>query len=765
MGRLKFTKKIVANMVVIGLFLNVNIIPALADTTKNNVFGEKVADDQLSIHWGTTFHREVYTDKERGFRRSINIIDVNLANPNTKVDLSYPNPINQLLTTTRQANNRSQEGHIVRGAINGSFIHSRMPMNLVTENNRIVNYINYAPTSITQNSPVFQPVAFGMDKYGKPLIDFYKKAIQVSVNNVALPVYTLNNQRYDNRVVMFTPGHLQPQTGTNEWGTEIVVTNVNKDPKNFSFGDTLTGTVTKITKFGEKANSTIPSNGFVISAHGNALADQLKNVKVGEQVTVTATIDQKWQDSRFIVASGPMLVKDGKAAISMNTNSTFALERAPRTAVATTKDNRVLFITLDGRQAGFSDGSTIKNFAEYLVSLGVENAMNLDGGGATTMVIRPRSEGVTRFGNRPSDSSERGVSTSLQVIDTTPAMIVSDPALVLDTLDDVSKWVVSNIRAASTISQSNIHEPIRMGTSSIKLSYDLTQGDRGTAAVYLKTKLPRAIEGRPISLGAWVNGDGNKHWLRGSIIDVKGKQHTIDFTAQGGLDWRGWRYVTANIPSDVQYPISFEQIYIVQPTIAMQGKGTLYFDQIEAIYQSSYRVDRFKDVSRNHWARVEIEGLNNRHVISGFSDGSFKPEANITREHAAIMLVRELGLQKKATYKQSFNDVPTTLYSYSDIMAAAEAGLLFGKGDNLFEPNANLTRAEMATILQRAYRLQGENKNSFRDVPTSHWAYRTIEAVATNGIAFGYDDKTFRPSNPTTRAEFSVFLHRAIHKK
>lgn len=761
---MNFTKKIGIHILLVILFLNGNVTTAIAQELTS--FGEKITEEKVSIYSGALLHKQTYLDNEKGLQRAVNIMEVNLEDPYTKVHLRIPNPINQLVTTTRQANLRSVEGQIVRGAINGSFVHDRMPMNLVTDNNKIINYKNFGPTSITQDSPVFQPVAFGMDKAGKPLIDFYKKEIQISTTNVSLPVYTLNNQRYDNQVVMFTPNHLQSQTGTNQWGTEIIVTNVTKDPKSFSFGDTMTGTITKITRFGETANSVIPENGFIISAHGSALSEQLKNVNVGEQLTVTATIDTKWQDASFIVGSGPMLVKNGAVSISMNTNSVFALERAPRTAVATTKDNRLLFITLDGRQSGYSDGATIRGFAEYLVNIGVDNAMNLDGGGTTTMVMRPNVEGVIRLANRPSDTSgERGVSTSLQVIDTTPAKVVTAPALDVDSLDDISNWIVSNIRAVSTISQSSMYEPIRMGQSSIKLSYDLTHGDAGTAAAYLKTKFPRAIDGRPIKLGAWVHGDGNGHWLRGSIIDLKGKQYTIDFTNQGGLNWRGWRYVTANIPAEVTYPISFEQVYIVQPTLAMQGKGILYFDQIEAIYQSSYQVDRFKDVPKDYWARGEIEGLNNLHIISGFSDGSFKPKSNISREHAAIMLVRALGIKKKATYNQAFTDVPPSHYSYSDIMAAAEIGLLYGKGENKFEPNANLTRAEMATIIQRAYNLKGESNLSFKDVSTSHWAYRTIQLVAANGITFGYDDQTFRPSNPTTRAEFSVFLHRAIHKK
>ena len=64
-----------------------------------------------------------------------------------------------------------------------------------------------------------------------------------------------------------------------------------------------------------------------------------------------------------------------------------ALKRHPRTAVGI-KDNKIYMVTVDGRQPGYSDGMTLYEMAEFLISQGVEDAINFDGGGSTTMTVR-----------------------------------------------------------------------------------------------------------------------------------------------------------------------------------------------------------------------------------------------------------------------------------------------------------------------------------------------------------------------------------------
>ncbi|HHY20829.1 MAG TPA: S-layer homology domain-containing protein, partial [Bacilli bacterium] len=173
-----------------------------------------------------------------------------------------------------------------------------------------------------------------------------------------------------------------------------------------------------------------------------------------------------------------------------------------------------------------------------------------------------------------------------------------------------------------------------------------------------------------------------------------------------------------------------------------------------------FSVERFTDVTAKHWAYKEIIALNDRNVITGNYDGSFKPDANITREQAAVMLVRQLGLRTDNRPNPNFKDVSESRPLYPYIAAAAEAGLITGRGDRQFAPNETLTRAEMASILTRAYKLSGKATVSFTDVPASHWAHSSVQTLVANGLTSGYEDGSFRPNRAITRAEFSTFLYR-----
>src|SRR5690625_323003 len=198
----------------------------------------------------------------------------------------------------------------------------------------------------------------------------------------------------------------------------------------------------------------------------------------------------------------------------------------------------------------------------------------------------------------------------------------------------------------------------------------------------------------PKQLGVWVHGDQNKNWLRGTIIDGAGQRHTIDFTGQTELNWTGWRYVKAKLPSHLTMPISFEQIYIAQPSAELQKKGVIYFSELEAIYSDKYEPSSYFDVKTSHWAYGSIQYLNKSGFIKGYPNGTFKPNGSLTRAEAASLIARTLNL--KTTKPNPFNDVNKNNFAYEDIAAVAEKGIVVGREKGKFDPDGALTRAEMA---------------------------------------------------------------------
>ena len=124
----------------------------------------------------------------------------------------------------------------------------------------------------------------------------------------------------------------------------------------------------------------------------------------------------------------------------------------------------------------------------------------------------------------------------------------------------------------------------RVGNNSGKIIYDFSKGDV-TRAVYMELN-PNEEKGikfddNPTRLGLWVKGDGQGSWLRGHIVDKNGKAYSIDFAKN--LNFTDWKYVEANIPSNVAYPITLEKIYVVETDKNKKHSGEVLIDGLTAI--------------------------------------------------------------------------------------------------------------------------------------------------------------------------------------
>jgi hypothetical protein len=134
-------------------------------------------------------------------------------------------------------------------------------------------------------------------------------------------------------------------------------------------------------------------------------APAVESMEVGHEVTLSWSLG--WPRVLDVVGGNPTLVQGGRVVAG---GTTAFDRRHPRTGVGLTPEGRVLLVTVDGRRPGYSVGMTTRGFARLFVSLGADRALNLDGGGSTTMYVR--GEVV----NRPSDGTERPVSSALLVL-------------------------------------------------------------------------------------------------------------------------------------------------------------------------------------------------------------------------------------------------------------------------------------------------------------------------------------------------------------
>ena len=115
----------------------------------------------------------------------------------------------------------------------------------------------------------------------------------------------------------------------------------------------------------------------------------------------------------------------------------------------------------------------------------------------------------------------------------------------------------------------------------------------------------------------------------------------------------------------------------------------------------------FEDI-QGHWAQSNIERMANKLIVNGSADGMFDPNRTVTRAEFVAMLVRALGLTEKPQLS-SYSDVgPNEIWYAGAIGAASAAGLIEGYADGSFRPDARITREQVAVMLARAARYAGE---------------------------------------------------------
>ncbi len=163
----------------------------------------------------------------------------------------------------------------------------------------------------------------------------------------------------------------------------------------------------------------------------------------------------------------------------------------------------------------------------------------------------------------------------------------------------------------------------------------------------------------------------------------------------------------------------------------------------------------FTDVSSNY--KEAVDYLLERGITKGVSDTAFGTAQNIKRGDAAIFIAKARELNVKSPNDQGFTDLNDRVANY--VNTIVEAGIASGKTSTTFDPDANITRQEMARMLANAYSLTATSEASFTDVSDRWIGY--VSALKENNITFGKTNQTFAPMENLTRGEFALFIYRA----
>lgn len=177
-----------------------------------------------------------------------------------------------------------------------------------------------------------------------------------------------------------------------------------------------------------------------------------------------------------------------------------------------------------------------------------------------------------------------------------------------------------------------------------------------------------------------------------------------------------------------------------------------------------------------HWSGPLVGALQALGVVDGNEQGRFNPDASLTRAELAKLLVTGLGYQNEAAtlsrIPSRFTDIPSWHWAKGFVESLAELAAMEGYPDGRFAPEESVTRAQLAAVLvrvaggadqARSLRFEPTGYADDQDVPD--WARGSVHVARRLGLMEGFENGTFRPTQPVTRAEASVAVFRVLGLK
>jgi hypothetical protein len=172
----------------------------------------------------------------------------------------------------------------------------------------------------------------------------------------------------------------------------------------------------------------------------------------------------------------------------------------------------------------------------------------------------------------------------------------------------------------------------------------------------------------------------------------------------------------------------------------------------------------FSDVQPSDWFYGPVQWMVCGGLVSGYSDGTFRPGNNATRSQIAKIVVLAAGWPLQDPQAPAFVDVPPGSAFYNYVETAFNHGIISGYDDGTFRPGNNVTRGQLCKIvvLARGWTLSTPSEPTFSDVPADSPFFSYVETAAYRAVVSGYGDGTFRPGNLATRAQLSKIVQVAF---
>lgn len=579
-----------------------------------------------------------------------------------------------------------------------------------------------------------------------------------------------------------------------------------------SAGATLTGTITSIES--GTTDSQISHGTLVISVcEKSSYRPSYDNVKVGDRIEISFSVADGWENVTTAIGGSDLIIENGvvNTAAADEYHEKYA---NPRTAVGIREDNTVVFFAVDGRSDD-SYGMRLVSLAETMLSLGCVQAMNLDGGGSTTVVAKTEFDGELTIVNTPSDSAERAVSNALLLIDNRESdnipryVIPNDTEPVVlpgETYKFDGKFYDRTLNAISLADDAEPLPEVKLSFDRSRLSYydDVSLPNLGTISEDGLTYTADGITGEiPLLFTAEYMGET----ITGRVIlFVANAPDTVDialdsviYAGSDGFDVEFNAYYMGKPvpakPEQLTFTLSDDEIRTAHTQEPASDETILASCSIGRITEDG-RFVPYDDADGSAWLTIALDGIpmSQSLIICGspyitLAENTDKVyDFTSTDDDSEISVTSSLPIENAQSLDLYANDTDLSLYASVSTLDGSVHNIRYEKCEN--EPIVNGIvhyRAELndaylslETALYAKYDenvgLSGELKiekirASFDDTETifgdtfGHWARQSINALYELGIVGGEEyggEIRFAPDRTLSRAEFAVMISRSL---
>lgn len=376
---------------------------------------------------------------------NINVLRINLDDQYTDIKALFSKDgVSKRDTIT----NMMKSSNVV-GAINGDFFttqYSSYPLGAVIDNGKMVS----SPIDTNNKLPVF-----AMDNFKNPSISFWDWEVKVVAPNGEPIIFSAINKesKLHEEVIAYDKNWNSQSLGNKVFNDLIEIVVVDDYISEIRVG---------------QPPIPFPENGYIITGRGRVRDRLLNNFQVGDRVNLEISTNPDFNNIATAIGGGSPLLKDGmKTAFNINIKG-----EHPRTALGITSNKRqLIMVTIDGRDTSYK-GVSQEIMADIMLSLGATDAINFDGGGSTTMAVKPAGTDEPIIVNRPSDGGQRRVTNGIGVTSSAPAGTLHEIKLYTDD----SKMFVNTTRKFHVKGFDEFHNPVDVDEHNVQFFIDGISG-------------------------------------------------------------------------------------------------------------------------------------------------------------------------------------------------------------------------------------------------------------------------------------------------